>query len=103
MGEREKVREEFEKTFDEYDFLLSPTMPFTPYELGSKVSNPLQMYLSDIYTVPVNLAGIPSISVPVEPVDGLPVGMQLSGRFDDDATILDLAVAYENYVGGNRG
>jgi len=100
---REAIKKEFERVFREVDVIAGPTSPTPAFKLGEKVNDPLQMYLSDIYTVPVNLAGIPSISVPVEPVDGLPVGMQLTGRFDDDATILDLAVAYENNIGGNRG
>lgn len=100
---RVAIREDFQRTFDDVDVIAGPTAPTPAFKFGEKSDDPLQMYLSDIYTVPVNLAGIPSISVPVEPVDGLPVGMQLSGRYDDDDTLLDLAVAYENYIGGNRG
>lgn len=95
LAAREKVREEFEKTFDEYDFLLSPTMPFTPYELGSKVSNPLQMYLADVFTVSANLAGIPAGVVPVSKNVGLQV---MAGRLAD-ARVLEFMKGFESLRG----
>ncbi len=100
---RDAIRADFQRTFSDVDVIAGPTSPTPAFKFGEKSDNPLQMYLSDIYTVPVNLAGIPSISVPVESVDGLPVGMQLSSRFDDDETLLNLAIAYENIIGGKNG
>ena len=72
-------------------------MPTTAFRLGEK-SDPLSMYLSDILTVPANLAGIPAISVPCGRVDGLPVGLQIMGRQFEDERVVDAAFAYEQEV-----
>jgi aspartyl-tRNA(Asn)/glutamyl-tRNA(Gln) amidotransferase subunit A len=69
-------------------------MPTVAWKLGEK-SDPLSMYLSDILTVPVNLAGIPAISVPCGTVDGMPVGLQIMGRHFEDERVIDVAYAYE--------
>ena len=73
------VKQDFDSALEEADVLASPTMPVTPFELGESLDDPLQMYLADANTVPVNLADLPAISVPIGDVDGLPVGMQLVG------------------------
>src|SRR5205085_9380975 len=86
---RALIRREFDDAFAQVDAVISPTSPTTAFKLGEKTSNPLAMYLDDIYTVPANLAGLPGISVPCG-FDGrkLPVGLQLIGKPYDEETIL---------------
>jgi len=94
---RRNIREDFERAFHEVDIIAGPTMPTVAFRLGEK-TDPLSMYLSDILTVPANLAGIPAISVPCGRVDGLPVGLQLMGRQFEDERVVDVAFAYEQEV-----
>jgi aspartyl-tRNA(Asn)/glutamyl-tRNA(Gln) amidotransferase subunit A len=82
------VQQDFEETFEAVDVIASPTMPTTPFELGANLDDPLQLYLMDANTVPVNLANLPAISVPAGEHDGLPVGLQLIGPAFDEATII---------------
>ncbi|MDZ7689313.1 MAG: Asp-tRNA(Asn)/Glu-tRNA(Gln) amidotransferase subunit GatA [Halobacteriales archaeon] len=92
---RALVRRDFEEVLDEADVVASPTMPLTPFRLGEALDDPLQMYLADVNTTPVNLAGVPSISVPCGRADGLPVGLQLTaGRFEEKK-LLSVARAFE--------
>ncbi|RXE55945.1 glutamyl-tRNA amidotransferase [Methanoculleus taiwanensis] len=91
---RRNVRQDFERVLGEVDIIAGPTMPTVAFRLGEK-SDPLSMYLSDILTVPANLAGVPAISVPCGTVDGLPVGLQLIGRHFEDERVVDAAYAYE--------
>ncbi len=82
--------------FDKYDFILSPVSPTTAYKLGEKTGNPLEMYLGDIFTVPINIAGVPSLSIPCgEDPRGLPIGMQLIGKAFGEATLYRAAYAFE--------
>lgn len=92
---RKLIKEEFDKVFKEYDAIITPTSPTTAFEIGEKAKNVLSMYLSDIYTVPVNMAGIPAISVPCGMVDGLPVGMQIIGNYFEEGKLFNLAYSYE--------
>jgi aspartyl-tRNA(Asn)/glutamyl-tRNA(Gln) amidotransferase subunit A len=92
---RTLVRADFEHAFEMCDLIATPTAPETAFVLGSKSDDPLSMYLSDVYTVSANLAGIPGISVPCGAVGGLPVGMQLLGRPLDEATLLCVADAFQ--------
>jgi aspartyl-tRNA(Asn)/glutamyl-tRNA(Gln) amidotransferase subunit A len=92
---REVIRREFAAALQEFDVLLGPVAPTPAFLLGEKMEDPMQMYLSDIYTIPLNLAGVPGISVPCGFVRGLPVGLQLIGRAFGEATILNAAFAYE--------
>ena len=92
---RTLIRREFEEAFQRYDALVTPTSPTVAFRLGEKTGDPVQMYLSDIYTVPVNVAGLPSISVPCGFAHGLPVGMQLIGPPLSEGTLLRIAYAYE--------
>ncbi|KDE56423.1 Asp-tRNA(Asn)/Glu-tRNA(Gln) amidotransferase subunit GatA [Methanoculleus sp. MH98A] len=94
---RRNIHQDFERAFREADVIAGPTMPTTAFRLGEK-SDPLSMYLSDILTVPANLAGIPAISVPCGRVDGLPVGLQIMGRQFEDERVVDTAYAYEQEV-----
>jgi aspartyl-tRNA(Asn)/glutamyl-tRNA(Gln) amidotransferase subunit A len=82
------VKQDFEQTFTEIDVVASPTMPVPPFELGESLENPLQMYLADANTVPVNLANLPAISVPVGEADGLPVGLQLVAPAFKERTLI---------------
>lgn len=93
---RTLVKNEFDKAFAKYDVVLTPTSPVVAYEFGSKTDNPLEMYLSDICTVSVNIAGLPGISIPCG-VDsnGMPIGMQLIGQRFSEATILNAAYTFE--------
>jgi aspartyl-tRNA(Asn)/glutamyl-tRNA(Gln) amidotransferase subunit A len=92
---RTLVRRDFEAAFERFDALVGPVTPTVAFRLGEKVDNPLQMYLEDVYTVPLNLAGLPGISVPCGFVGGLPVGLQVIGRAFDEQTILNVAHAFE--------
>lgn len=94
MKVRRLITKEFEAAFSRYDFLISPTTPTPAFKIGEKADNPLEMYLSDIYTISANLAGIPALSVPCGQVNALPVGIQfLAGRFQEP-TLLKVAQAY---------
>ena len=92
---RTLIRREFDAAFEKYDALITPTSPTVPFKIGDKMGDPLQMYLSDVCTLPVNIAGVPGISVPAGFVDGLPVGLQVIGRPFGEDTILRVAYAYE--------
>ena len=96
---RTLVKNEFDKAFSKYDLLLTPTSPTVAFEIGTKSSNPLEMYLSDICTVSVNIAGLPGISVPCG-VDSknMPIGMQLIGPRFSESVLLNAAYAYEQEV-----
>ena len=93
---RTLVMNEFNKGFEKYDVILTPTAPTVSFDIGSKSNNPLEMYLADICTVSVNIAGLPGISIPVG-VDsqGMPIGMQLIGNKFCEETILNTAYTYE--------
>ena len=92
---RRLIRNDFVEAFKNVDVILSPTSPTPAFKLGEKVSDPVSMYLSDIYTIAVNLAGLPGISVPAGFVNGLPIGMQLIGNLFGEAKLLNIAHAYQ--------
>ncbi|MCJ7508333.1 MAG: aspartyl/glutamyl-tRNA amidotransferase subunit A, partial [candidate division Zixibacteria bacterium] len=92
---RTLIIREFKDAFEKYDALVTPTSPTVPFKLGEKVDDPIQMYLSDVCTLPINIAGLPAISVPAGFADGLPIGMQIIGKPFDEETILHIAFAYE--------
>ena len=93
---RTLVMNKFNKVFEEYDVILTPTSPVTAFDIGSKSENPLEMYLADICTVSVNIAGLPGISIPCGvDSEGLPIGMQLIGNKFQEETILNAAYTYE--------
>ncbi len=98
-GQAQKVRtlivEDFRAAYEKFDVLVSPTSPTPAFKLGEKVEDPLSMYLSDVCTIPVNLAGIPAISIPCGLEDGLPVGVQIMGKVLDEVTVLRAARALE--------
>jgi aspartyl-tRNA(Asn)/glutamyl-tRNA(Gln) amidotransferase subunit A len=90
-----KIKEDFDKAFQKVDCLLTPTSPTVAFKIGERSQDPLTMYLSDIFTVPVNLAGLPALSVPCGFAGGLPVGLQIIGRQFSENEILDIALEYE--------
>ncbi len=99
---RTLIKQDFDQAFGTYDVLLSPTAPTVAFKFGEKSSNPLSMYLSDICTVPVNLAGIPGISIPAGFVGGLPVGLHLMGKAFDEGTLYQVAYAFEQHTGFHK-
>ncbi len=93
---RTLVQRDFDAVFKEVDLLVSPVMPTPAFQLGERLENPLQMYLSDIYTIPASLAGLPAISIPCGlSSNGLPIGLQFMGRPFEETIILRAAYAYE--------
>ena len=96
---RTVIRNEYQKKFEKYDVILTPTSPTVAFGIGEKSNNPLEMYLADICTVPVNIAGLPGISIPATvDKDGLPIGIQLVGKHFDEETILRAAYTFEQEV-----
>ncbi|MGI8714996.1 MAG: Asp-tRNA(Asn)/Glu-tRNA(Gln) amidotransferase subunit GatA [Solirubrobacteraceae bacterium] len=96
---RTKIAEDFRSVFAEFDFVATPTSPWTAFELGAKTADPLAMYLNDFCTVPMPLAGIPALSIPSGLSDGLPVGFQLAGPAFSENRLLDAAFALEQGIG----
>ena len=92
---RRLIYEDFMRVFEEVDLIAGPTTPTLPFRLGERLENPIEMYLSDVLTVPVNLAGLPGISVPIGWAGNLPVGGQLIGKPWDEATLLRVSYAWE--------
>ncbi len=98
---RHLIKEEYEKIFQTYDAIISPTTPTPAFELNSKVEDVMAMYLNDIYTVPVNIAGIPAVSIPSGHSQGMPLGLQIMGNHHDEQGILNLAYAVEEALNLN--
>jgi aspartyl-tRNA(Asn)/glutamyl-tRNA(Gln) amidotransferase subunit A len=96
---RTKISEDFRIAFERFDFIVTPTSPWTAFELNAKTDDPLAMYLNDFCTVPMPLAGIPAISIPSGLSDGLPVGFQLAGPAFSESRLLDAAHALEQAIG----
>ena len=95
---RRSIQEDFKAAFTEVDILLTPTTPTFPFAIGSQVNNPLAMYLSDLFTVPMSLAGIPAMSVPVgQGNNGLPIGLQLSAKTFGEESIFQMSQLIENH------
>ena len=92
------IKQDFSNAFSKTDFILTPTSPFPAFSIAEKIDDPLKMYLSDIYTVPVNLAGVPALSMPAGMDNGLPVGLQIIGKHFSDFNILQLAKLIEKSV-----
>jgi aspartyl-tRNA(Asn)/glutamyl-tRNA(Gln) amidotransferase subunit A len=92
---RRLIRDDFTEAFKKVDVILSPTTPTPAFKIGEKSSDPISMYLSDIYTIAVNLAGLPGISIPAGFVNKLPIGMQLIGNLFGDAKLLNVAHQYQ--------
>lgn len=96
---RTLIKRDFDDAFKGCDVLLTPTVPTPAFKIGEKIGDPLQMYLTDIFTVPANLAGIPGISIPCGfSEEGLPIGLQFLGRHFDEARLLQVAYAFEQHT-----
>ncbi|MCX5997867.1 MAG: Asp-tRNA(Asn)/Glu-tRNA(Gln) amidotransferase subunit GatA [Chloroflexi bacterium] len=92
---RTLIRQDFDKAFDSCDVLVTPTSPTVAFKIGEKADDPVQMYLSDVCTLPINIAGVPGVSIPAGFADGLPVGLQFIGKHFGEETLLRAAHAYE--------
>src|SRR5690606_30039452 len=93
---RRLIAEDFHQAFERCDVILGPTSPTTAFALGAKTDDPVAMYLSDIYTISVNLAGLPGISIPAGfDAQGLPIGLQLIGQYFDEPRLLNVAHKYQ--------
>ena len=92
---RTLIRREFDQAFSKFDILVTPTTPTVPFKIGEKIDDPLQMYLSDVCTLPINIAGVPATSIPAGFAGGLPIGMQLIGKPFGEEAILKTAYAYQ--------
>jgi aspartyl-tRNA(Asn)/glutamyl-tRNA(Gln) amidotransferase subunit A len=96
---RTMIAEDFKAAFDKVDVIATPTAPTVAFELGSKTEDPLAMYLNDLFTIPMSLAGLPGISIPAGLSEGLPVGLQLAGPAFSENALLDTAFALETAIG----
>ncbi|MBD3216803.1 MAG: Asp-tRNA(Asn)/Glu-tRNA(Gln) amidotransferase subunit GatA, partial [candidate division Zixibacteria bacterium] len=97
---REIIKNDFQNTFQKVDLIITPTCPTTAFKLGEKIDDPLAMYLSDIFTVSVSLAGLPAISIPCgKDKEGLPIGLQIIGKMFKEDEILNLAFNLEKELG----
>lgn len=92
---RTLIKNDFDKAFSKFDVLISPTAPSPAFKIGEKVDDPLSMYISDIATIPINLAGIPAISIPCGFVNGLPIGLQIIGKAFSEELLFRVAYTYE--------
>jgi aspartyl-tRNA(Asn)/glutamyl-tRNA(Gln) amidotransferase subunit A len=99
---RTLIIREFAETFDKFDALVTPTSPTVAFKAGERMDDPVAMYLSDVCTIPVNIAGLPAISVPGGMSEGLPVGLQFIGPQMGDGTVLKVAHAYEQATEWHR-
>jgi aspartyl-tRNA(Asn)/glutamyl-tRNA(Gln) amidotransferase subunit A len=92
---RRLISDDFKRALSEVDVLLGPVTPSTAFKIGAKTSDPVQMYLEDIYTIAINLAGLPAMSIPAGFVDGLPVGLQVIGNYFGESKLLNIAHRYQ--------
>ncbi len=99
---RHLISDDFRKAFEEVDVIMGPTAPSTAFKLGEKADDPVTMYLSDIYTIAVNLAGLPGMSVPAGFSEGMPVGLQIIGNYFEEARLLNVAHQYQQVTDWHR-
>jgi aspartyl-tRNA(Asn)/glutamyl-tRNA(Gln) amidotransferase subunit A len=92
---RRLICQDFSAAFEKIDVILSPTSPTPAFKIGEKISDPVSMYLSDIYTIAINLAGLPGISIPAGFINHLPIGLQLIGNLFSEAKLLNIAHQYQ--------
>lgn len=95
---RKLIAQEFDKVFQKVDFLITPTSPTFPFKIGEKVDDPLSMYLSDIFTVSANIAGVPAINLPCGQADNLPINMQIIGPYLSDFSLLNVTKTIEDII-----
>ncbi len=99
---RRLIREDFRRAFEDVDVIMGPTSPSTAFRLGERLDDPVTMYLSDIYTIAVNLAGLPALSIPCGFVDGLPAGLHVIGDYFQEGRLLALAHRYQQATDWHR-
>ena len=99
---RRLIKDDFSKALEQVDLIAAPTAPDTAFKIGAKCDDPISMYLSDIYTIAVNLAGLPAISLPVGQQNNLPLGMQLIGNYFDEARLLNVAHQFQQLSDWHR-
>ncbi len=99
---RRLIRDDFLKAFEQVDVIMGPTAPSTAFKLGEKADDPVSMYLSDIYTIAANLAGLPAMSIPAGFVDGLPVGLHLIGNYFAEGRLLNAGHQYQQVTDWHR-
>ncbi|AVK62676.1 Asp-tRNA(Asn)/Glu-tRNA(Gln) amidotransferase GatCAB subunit A [Lactobacillus sp. CBA3606] len=92
---RTMIINDFNKVFEDYDLIIGPTAPTPAFKLGDEISDPITMYMNDVLTIPVNLAGLPGMSIPAGFADGMPVGLQLIGKSFDESTLYKAGYAFE--------
>ncbi|MEJ2308128.1 MAG: Asp-tRNA(Asn)/Glu-tRNA(Gln) amidotransferase subunit GatA [Gammaproteobacteria bacterium] len=92
---RHLISDDFRKAFEEVDVIMGPASPTTAVAIGEMAGDPVSMYLSDVYTVMTNMAGLPGMSIPVAPVDAMPVGLQITGNYFDEARLLNVAHRFQ--------
>lgn len=92
---RRLIKNDFDRAFEKVDIIAGPTCPSTAFKFGAKTDNPVEMYLEDIYTISVNLAGLPGMSLPCGQINGMPVGLQLIGKHFDESRILNAAHMFQ--------
>jgi len=92
---RTLIKQDFDRAWERYDVLATPTSPTVAFPVGQRAEDPIQMYLADVCTIPVNLAGVPGISLPCGFSEGLPIGLQLIAKPFDEGTLLRAAYAFE--------
>jgi len=93
---RTLIKNDFQRVFKDIDVLVTPTMPFPAFKIGERIQDPLSLYMADVFTVPINLSGVPAISLPCGFADNLPVGLQIIGNHLQENAILRVAKAYED-------
>ncbi|MCH7323082.1 Asp-tRNA(Asn)/Glu-tRNA(Gln) amidotransferase subunit GatA [Solibacillus sp. MA9] len=98
---RTLIKQDYDKVFENYDVIIGPTAPTPAFEIGANVDDPLTMYANDILTIPINLAGVPAISIPCGFENGLPLGLQIIGKHFDEETLYRVAYAYEQQTDFN--
>lgn len=92
---RTLIKEDYDKVFENYDVIIGPTAPTAAFAIGANTHDPLTMYANDILTIPINLAGVPAISIPCGYENELPLGLQFIGKHFDEETLYRVAYAYE--------
>ena len=93
---RTLIKQDFDKAFETVDAIVAPISPTLPFKIGENMDDPLQMYLSDIFTISINLAGVPSLALPCGKIGDLPVGLQIIGKHFDEAKIFEIGKQMQN-------
>ena len=90
------IKQDFETVFQDVDVIMGPAAPNTAFKLGEMIDDQVSMYLADLYTIPISLAGLPGMSIPIQPANGMPVGLQIVGNYFEEARLLNVAHQYQS-------